>query len=181
MSSPAIASALPDGAAIVAAAGFFTELAPAQRERVAALGHIESYRQDGQIYDIGDAAADLYVLVDGMVRFSIGLGSRRAAAGQVLRRGEVFGWAALVEQAPKRIASAFCISPCTVLAINGDPVIAADGSRSHPGLQANEAVERADHRQPDRVCFGLTAGETLRYTPQGHAGMPLIFLGDDPA
>jgi len=113
----------PSGVEIVAATGFFAELTPAQRERVAALGHIETYRQDGQIYDIGDAATDFYVLVDGMVRFSIGLGSRRAAAGQVLRRGEVFGWAALVEQAPKRIASASCISPCSVLAINGDQLL----------------------------------------------------------
>ena len=107
MSSPAPASVAPSGVEIVAATGFFAELTAAQRERVAALGRIETYRQDGQIYDIGDAATDFYVLVDGMVRFSIGLGSRRAAAGQVLRRGEVFGWAALVEQAPKRIASAF--------------------------------------------------------------------------
>jgi len=113
----------PSGVEIVAATGFFAELTAAQRERVAALGHIETYRQDGQIYDIGDAATDFYVLVDGMVRFSIGLGSRRAAAGQVLRRGEVFGWAALVEQAPKRIASASCISPCSVLAINGDQLL----------------------------------------------------------
>lgn len=123
MSSPAPASVAPSGVEIVAATGFFAELTPAQRERVAALGHIETYRQDGQIYDIGDAATDFYVLVDGMVRFSIGLGSRRAAAGQVLRRGEVFGWAALVEQAPKRIASASCISPCSVLAINGDQLL----------------------------------------------------------
>jgi len=113
----------PSGVEIVAATGFFAELTPAQRERVAALGRIETYRQDGQIYDIGDAATDFYVLVDGMVRFSIGLGNRRAAAGQVLRRGEVFGWAALVEQAPKRIASASCISPCSVLAINGDQLL----------------------------------------------------------
>ena len=123
MSSPAPASVAPSGVEIVAATGFFAELTPAQRERVAALGRIETYHQDGQIYDIGDAATDFYVLVDGMVRFSIGLGSRRAAAGQVLRRGEVFGWAALVEQAPKRIASASCISPCSVLAINGDQLL----------------------------------------------------------
>ena len=123
MSSPAPASVAPSGVEIVAATGFFAELTPAQRERVAALGRIETYRQDGQIYDIGDAATDFYVLVDGMVRFSIGLGSRRAAAGQVLRRGEVFGWAALVEQAPKRIASASCISPCSMLAINGDQLL----------------------------------------------------------
>jgi CRP-like cAMP-binding protein len=120
---PAVASVLPSAAEIVAATGFFADLTPAQRERVAALGRIENYRQDGQIYNIGDAATDFYVLVDGMVRFSIGLGNRRAPAGQVLRRGEVFGWAALVEEAPKRIASAFCISACTVLAIDGDQLL----------------------------------------------------------
>ncbi|MEO8441320.1 MAG: cyclic nucleotide-binding domain-containing protein [Betaproteobacteria bacterium] len=123
MNSPAVAGVLPSGAEIVATTGFFGGLAPAQRERVAALGRVESYPQDGQIYDIGDAATYFYVLVDGMVRFSIGLGSRRAAAGQVLRRGEVFGWAALVEAAPKRIASAFCLTPCSVLAINGDQLL----------------------------------------------------------
>jgi CRP-like cAMP-binding protein len=114
---------MPSGAEIVAATGFFAGLNAAQRDRVAALGRIESYRQDGQIYDIGDAATDFYVLVDGMVRFSIGLGNRRATAGQVLRRGEVFGWAALVEAAPTRIASAFCITPCAVLAVNGDQLL----------------------------------------------------------
>jgi toluene monooxygenase system ferredoxin subunit len=119
----AAAGVMPGGAEIVAATGFFGGLDAAQRARVAALCRIENHSQDGQIYDIGDAATDFYVLVDGMVRFSIGLGNRRAAAGQVLRRGEVFGWAALVEEAPKRIASAYCITACTVLAINGDQLL----------------------------------------------------------
>ena len=122
MSQPAVAGTLPASAEIVKDTGFFAGLTPAQRARVAAPGRLENYRQDSRIYDIGDAAADFYVLVDGVVRFSIGLGSRRTAAGQVLRRGEVFGWAALVEQ-PKRIASAYCITPCTVLAINGDQLL----------------------------------------------------------
>ncbi len=90
---------------------------------IAALGRIENYRQDNQIYNLGDAAVDCYVLVDGMVRFSIGLGNRRTAAGQVLHRGEVFGWAALVDEAPTRIASAVCLTPCTVLAINGEQLL----------------------------------------------------------
>jgi len=123
VSQPAAAAARLDTAGIVAQTGFFAELTPAQRERVAALGRIEDYRQDSQIYNLGDAAENCYVLVDGMVRFSIGLGNRRTSAGQILRRGEVFGWAALVENAQHRIAAAFCITPCTVLAINGDQLL----------------------------------------------------------
>ena len=123
MNQPAVAGTLPAGADIVEGSGFFAGLTPVQRERVVALGRLENFRQDSAIYNLGDAAADFYVLVDGMVRFSIGLGSRRTAAGQVLRRGEVFGWAALVEQAPKRIASAYCITPCAALAISGDQLL----------------------------------------------------------
>jgi CRP-like cAMP-binding protein len=123
MSQPAAAGVIPAGAEIIKGTAFFAGLTPAQYERVAALGHLDYFRQDSQIYNIGDAAADFYVLVDGMVRFSIGFGSRRAAAGQVLRRGEVFGWAALVEEAPKRIASACCITPCTVLTMSGDQLL----------------------------------------------------------
>lgn len=108
---------------ILAQTAFFAELTPEQRERVARLVRVEEHSQDACIYSLGDVAGDFYVLVDGMVRFTIGLGSRRTHAGQILRRGEVFGWAALVESAPKRIAAAQCITPCTVLAIPGDQLL----------------------------------------------------------
>lgn len=108
---------------ILAHTAFFAELTPEQRERVARLVRVEEHPQDACIYRLGDLAGDFYILVDGMVRFTIGLGSRRTHAGQILRRGEVFGWAALVESAPKRIAAAQCITPCTVLAIAGNQLL----------------------------------------------------------
>lgn len=98
---------------------FFGDLTPQQLERVCHLLRIEEYPQDSCIYDLGEPATDFYVLVDGIVRFTIGLGNRQTHAGQVLKRGEVFGWAALVESAQKRIATALAITPCTVIAING--------------------------------------------------------------
>lgn len=123
MTQPAVALSAQPGADIVAGAAFFSELAQDQQERIAALGRLETYRQNSAIYNLGDKTVDCYVLVEGMVRFSIGMGSRQAAAGQILRRGELFGWAALVEQAPARIASAVCLTPCSVLAINGDQLL----------------------------------------------------------
>lgn len=80
---------------------------------------MESYPREAPIYTLGQTADNLYVLVEGMVRFTIGLGNRSTRAGQVLNRGEVFGWAALVESAQTRIANALAITPCTVLAIDG--------------------------------------------------------------
>jgi CRP-like cAMP-binding protein len=103
---------------ILAHTGFFADLSPQQLKQVSQLARIEEYPQTSRIYSLGEPASDLYVLVDGMVRFTIGLGSR-----QILKRGEVFGWAALVETAPKRIATALAITPCTVLAINGNQLM----------------------------------------------------------
>lgn len=108
---------------ILAHTGFFADLSPQQLRQVSQLARIEEYPQTSRVYSLGEPASDLYVLVDGMVRFTIGLGNRQTQAGQILKRGEVFGWAALVETAPKRIATALAITPCTVLAINGNQLM----------------------------------------------------------
>src|SRR6266545_3621041 len=93
---------------LLAQAAFFSGLSGAQIERLAALGHVRSYAQDTRIYTIGDPVDDFYVLADGMVRFTLGLGKRETSAGEFMRRGDVFGWAALVEGYSRRIATAYC-------------------------------------------------------------------------
>ncbi len=108
------------GSAVLRQARFFAGLAPARLERVAALARVEHFPQDTRIYMLGDSADDFYVLAGGMVRFTLGLGKRETSAGEIIRRGDVFGWAALVAGAHTRIATAFCLTPCEVIAINGD-------------------------------------------------------------
>jgi toluene monooxygenase system ferredoxin subunit len=110
----------PSSREILRSTAFFRDLTATQLERMTLLGRVETYPQDASVYTLGQAADDFYVLVDGMVRFTIGLGNRSTHAGQVLKRGEVFGWAALVESAHTRIATARAITPCTVLALNGE-------------------------------------------------------------
>lgn len=104
---------------MLAQARFFSGLHEAQLERVAALGRVRSFPQDTRIYTVGDAVDDFYVLADGMVRFTLGLGKRETSAGDIIRRGDVFGWAPLVEGHPRRIATAYCLTPCEVVAIDG--------------------------------------------------------------
>jgi CRP-like cAMP-binding protein len=118
-----VPSTEPVCADILAHTGFFSGLSQQQLHHVSQLARIEEYPQASRIYGLGEPASELYVLVDGMVRFTIGQGSRQTHAGQILKRGEVFGWAALVETAPKRIASALAITPCIVLAINGNQLL----------------------------------------------------------
>jgi toluene monooxygenase system ferredoxin subunit len=100
-------------------ARFFSGLDKAQLERVAALGRVRTFPQDTRIYTVGDAADYFYVLADGMVRFTLGLGKRETSAGDIIRRGDVFGWAPLVEGHSRRIATAYCLTACAVVAIDG--------------------------------------------------------------
>ncbi len=98
---------------------FFGRLDATQLERVASIGRALAFPQDTRIYTIGDEVDDFYVLSEGTVRFTLGLGKRETAAGDIIRRGEVFGWAALVEGYSRRIATAYCLTPCEVVALDG--------------------------------------------------------------
>ena len=53
------------------------------------------------------------------MEFLIGRDERTTPAGFMLRKGEVFGWAALLESQPVRIARATCLEKSTLLRING--------------------------------------------------------------
>ena len=113
-----------DCAAVLGQARFFAGLSAAHLGRVAALGRMRSFPQDTRIYTIGDAVDYFYVLAEGMVRFTLGLGKRETTAGDIIRRGDVFGWAPLVEGHTRRIATAYCLTACSVVAINGSELVA---------------------------------------------------------
>jgi len=121
-----------DAAGVLQQARFFSGLTSVQLERVAALGSLRTFSQDTRIYVVGDVVDDFYVLADGMVRFTLGLGKRETSAGDIIRRGDVFGWAPLVEGHARRIATAYCLTPCEVIAIDGAALIAL--MESDPGM-----------------------------------------------
>ena len=102
---------------------FFGDLSAAQLQKVAALGEPRDCGEGELVYGIGEPALDMYVLVRGMVRMAVGYGGRNASAGDVLRRGDVFGWAALTPHCNRRVATASCLTPCTFLSINGERLI----------------------------------------------------------
>ena len=108
-----------DVARLLGEARFFAGLTKSQLERVAQIARMRSFPKDTRIYTVGDAVDDFYVLADGMLRFTLGLGKRDTSAGDIIRRGEVFGWAPLVEGHARRIATAYCLTACEVVAIDG--------------------------------------------------------------
>lgn len=109
---------------VLSKTAFFAGLTAEQLDLVSNISRLRECAEGCQIYCIGETAKTLYVLIDGMVRFAIGYGNRNASAGDILRRGQVFGWAALTPSANLRVATASCLTPCTVLTIDGDGLIA---------------------------------------------------------
>lgn len=98
---------------------FFRDLDADRLARVAALAELRRCVAGEAVYRVGEPARALYVLIDGTVRLGVAYGGRDASAGDLLRRGDVFGWAALTPTCNLRIANASCVRPCGLLAIDG--------------------------------------------------------------
>jgi toluene monooxygenase system ferredoxin subunit len=97
----------------------FNGIAAGTIEALAALVRRESYEPGAVLYRPGDPADDIFVLDSGRVEFLIGRGEHTAPGGFMLKKGEVFGWAALLDGYPTRIASARCLEASTLLRVNG--------------------------------------------------------------
>ena len=97
----------------------FNGLNTVMLDNLAALAKREEYVKGATLYRPGDPAEDFFVLDAGRVEFLIGRGERTTPGGFMLKKGEVFGWAALLEGYPNRIASARCLEDSRVLRING--------------------------------------------------------------
>jgi toluene monooxygenase system ferredoxin subunit len=97
----------------------FNGLAAGTIEKLARLAKRESFPAGATLYKPGDPAEDFFVLDSGRVEFLVGRGERTAPGGFMLNKGEVFGWAALLDGYPTRIASARCLEASTLLRVNG--------------------------------------------------------------
>lgn len=114
----------PSARDIVRQAPFFSELDSSRHEVVLALGTQQHWEAGEVVYRTGEPAQHFYVLVQGIVRLTIGLDTRIASAGDILHCGQVFGWAALTPDSSRRIATAACVTDATMLAIHGPGLLA---------------------------------------------------------
>jgi toluene monooxygenase system ferredoxin subunit len=102
----------------------FNGLAGGTLEKLSSLAKKETHPAGAVLYRPGDPAEDFFVLDSGRIEFLIGRGDRAAPGGFMLKKGEVFGWAALLEGTPARIASARCLEDSSILRINGKRALA---------------------------------------------------------
>lgn len=101
-------------------AELFAGLPRATLAAIALIAELRSFEKGDVIYSVGDEADDVYVLVSGLVEFTLGGESGpQSLASIVMSSRHVFGWAALVDGQPRRVAAADCLEASTVLAISG--------------------------------------------------------------
>ena len=104
-------------------AELFRDISSSTQDLLVKLTRREEYEVGSVLYDLGDLTDDLYILESGRVEFELGRDERTSAAGFILRKGEVFGWAALLEHQPIRIAQAVCVEKSVLLRLNGEEVV----------------------------------------------------------
>lgn len=106
------------------ASELFTGFDEGHLQKVADRCRSESYMEGAKIFKEGDDARELYILSQGEVALEMEVRpvpdrSGIPTAVELVTKGEILGWSALVEPYVYTL-SARCMSHCSVLAINGD-------------------------------------------------------------
>lgn len=101
----------------------FAGTAPATLARIGEFAIPRECKAGDIIYESAGQALDMFVLVRGLVSFSMGANVGHANVESVMKRHMIFGWAALIPEHPKRLGTAKCLEPSTLLSINGDQVM----------------------------------------------------------
>ena len=102
----------------------FQDLPDGMLQTVAGLARTVKFEEGDNIYQLGDDANDLYLLESGRIRLSMGVGNRPEGSGSVIIPGSVFGWAALLENQPRRVATASCLEDSALGVIQGARLLA---------------------------------------------------------
>jgi|SRR5690606_6841148 len=110
---------LPDKSEVLARAELFTRVDDATLGRIAEVAAFRHYEEGDVVYQMGDEAEHVFVLASGRVRFTLGVGNRPGSGGAIMTSRMTFGWAALVDERPRRVATASCLEPTVLLAIDG--------------------------------------------------------------
>jgi CRP-like cAMP-binding protein len=92
-------------------------------QAIAGFSTTRDFDEGDNIYSFGDDAEDLYLVDRGRVRFSMGVGNRPQDSGSIMTSGSVFGWAAVLDEQPRRVATAACLEDSRVIVIPGGALL----------------------------------------------------------
>ena len=91
--------------------------------RIAAIGRPQAVEEGETLYSVGDPARSAYIVMSGRLRFTLGGDGRPEASGSIIPPGDILGWAALLVDQPRRIATVVTLEPCRLLAIDGKALL----------------------------------------------------------
>jgi len=120
MSSTAVDTGSSD---ILRATAILEGVSQATIAEIAAVAKPLSVEEGETLYSVGDPARSAYVVAAGRLRFILGGDGRPAAPGTIIRAGDILGWAALLGNQPRRIASVVTLEPCRLLDIDGEALL----------------------------------------------------------
>jgi NitT/TauT family transport system permease protein len=93
--------------------------------RIASIASEESLPRDQVLYKQGDKAQDLFVVVSGRIQHALGPEAEATRLVKQVGTGEVIGWAALLKNQPRRLATTTAQEDTRVLRINADELLSA--------------------------------------------------------
>jgi CRP-like cAMP-binding protein len=92
-------------------------------QRLARLARPQTVEEGETLYAVGDPARSAYVVAEGRLRFILGADGRPAAQGTIIAAGDILGWAALLGDQPRRIATVIALEDCRLLDIDGEALL----------------------------------------------------------
>lgn len=101
----------------------FASLAESTLDAIAGITVRRNFEESDSVYSLGDDARDVFVVSSGRIRFSLGVGNRAGASGSIMTEGQLFGWAALIDDHPRRVATASCLEDSSLLVIDGTKLL----------------------------------------------------------
>ena len=154
----------------------FQVVSEAMLRRIARLGTRASYEAGAVIYDVGDRADDLLIIVSGKVKLALEAVPGVSNRVQQLGTGDVFGWAALLKNHRERLGRAECLEAAEIVRIDTDALLSVLGSEPETGdvvMSRFATMISRDYTVPDL----LAQLKTLRRQSEGHelTGLRLLF------
>ena len=98
-------------------------VAEATLKAIAAVAVPKELEEGETLYAVGDPVRSAYVVAAGRLRFILGGDGRPAARGTVIPAGDILGWAALLGDQPRRIATVIALEDCRLLEIEGESLL----------------------------------------------------------
>ena len=92
-------------------------------EKIASAAKPQTVEEGETLYSVGDPARCAYVVAAGRLRFILGGDGRPAAQGTIIPQGDILGWAALLSNQPRRIATVIALEDCRLLDIDGEALL----------------------------------------------------------